>query len=141
DMNAFYSNNGYEVRDRNDLHGAPRFANIWGVAEEDMYDMARAHADELAASGHPFFIHIMNTWNHKPFTFRTGLESLGIKPSGGGRESGVRYADFAQGYFLREAAKHAWFGRTIFIIVADHGARVYGRQEIPLRTYEIPLLF
>lgn len=141
DMNAFYSNNGYEVRDRNDLRAAPRFANIWGVADEDLYDMALAHADELAASGQPFFIHIMNTSNHKPFTFRTGLESLGIKPSGGGRESGVRYADFAQGYFLREAAKHAWFDRTIFIIVADHGARVYGKQEIPLRTYEIPLLF
>lgn len=141
DMNSFYSSNGYEVLDRNDLKGTPRFANIWGVADEDLFDMTLAHADELAASGQPFFIHVMNTSNHKPFTFRTGLESLGIKPSGGGRESGVRYADYAQGYFLREAAKHAWFGQTIFIIVADHGARVYGRQEIPLRTYEIPLLF
>ncbi len=141
DMNSFYANNGYEVRDRNELRTEPRFANIWGVADEDLYDMALAHADELAASGQPFFIHVMNTSNHKPFTFRTGLESLGIKPSGGGRESGVRYADYAQGYFLREAAKHPWFSRTIFIIVADHGARVYGKQEIPLRTYEIPLLF
>jgi phosphoglycerol transferase MdoB-like AlkP superfamily enzyme len=141
DMNAFYSNNGYEVRDRNDLHVTPRFANIWGVADEDLFDMTLAHADELAASGQPFFIHVMNTSNHKPFTFRPGLESLGIKPTGGGRESGVRYADYAQGYFLREAARHPWFSRTIFIIVADHGARVYGRQEIPLRTYEIPLLF
>ncbi len=43
--------------------------------------------------------------------------------------------------FCAQAAQHAWFGDTIFIIVADHGARVYGRQEIPLRTYEIPLLF
>ena len=140
DMNSFYSRNGYEVRDRNDLQGTPRFANIWGVADEDLFDMTLAHADQLAASGQPFFIHVMNTSNHKPFTFRTGLESLGIKPAGGGRESGVRYADYAQGYFLREAARHAWFSRTIFIIVADHGARVYGRQEIPLRTYEIPLL-
>jgi len=141
DMNAFFSHNGYEVRDRNDLKATPRFANIWGVADEDLFDMTLAHADELAASGQPFFIHVMTTSNHKPFTFRTGLESLGIKPSGGGRESGVRYADYAQGYFLRQAARHAWFARTIFIIVADHGARVYGRQEIPLRTYEIPLLF
>jgi phosphoglycerol transferase MdoB-like AlkP superfamily enzyme len=141
DMNAFFSNNGYEVRDRNELRVEPRFANIWGVADEDLYDMALAHADELAATGQPFFIHVMNTSNHKPFTFRTGLESLGIKPTGGGRESGVRYADYAQGYFLREAVRHPWFSHTIFIIVADHGARVYGRQEIPLRTYEIPLLF
>jgi phosphoglycerol transferase MdoB-like AlkP superfamily enzyme len=141
DMNSFYSSNGYEVKDRSDIHGTPRFANIWGVADEDLFDMALAHADELAASGQPFFIHVMNTSNHKPFTFRGGLESIGVKPAGGGRESGVRYADYAQGYFLRAAARHAWFDDTIFIIVADHGARVYGRQEIPLRTYEIPLLF
>ena len=25
-------------------------------------------------------------------------------------------------------------------MIADHGARVYGKTEIPLRTYEIPLL-
>jgi phosphoglycerol transferase MdoB-like AlkP superfamily enzyme len=141
DMNSFYSGNGYEVKDRNDIPGKPRFANIWGVADEDLFDMALAHADEIAASGQPFFIHVMNTSNHKPYTFRSGLEAIGVKPVGGGRESGVRYADFAQGYFLREAARHPWFDDTIFIIVADHGARVYGRQEIPLRTYEIPLLF
>jgi membrane-anchored protein YejM (alkaline phosphatase superfamily) len=104
-------------------------------------DMALGHADLCAQAKAPFFIHIMNTSNHKPYTFRSGLESIGVKPSGGGRESGVRYADFAQGQFLRTAEKHAWFKDTIFIIIADHGARVYGRQEIPLKTYEIPLLF
>jgi phosphoglycerol transferase MdoB-like AlkP superfamily enzyme len=139
-MNAFYAANGYAVLDRNDLPRPPRFENIWGVADEDLFDMALAHADELAATGKPFFIHVMNTSNHKPYTFRTGLEGIGVKPAHGGRESGVRYADYAQGYFLRAAAGHRWFGDTVFIIVADHGARVYGREEIPLKTYEIPLL-
>jgi phosphoglycerol transferase MdoB-like AlkP superfamily enzyme len=52
----------------------------------------------------------------------------------------VRYADYALGYFLREAAKQPWFDNTIFVVVADHGARVYGKAEIPLETYEIPLM-
>ena len=52
----------------------------------------------------------------------------------------MRYADFAQGYFLRKAREHPWFDNTVFVIVADHGARVYGRQEIPLKTYEIPMM-
>ena len=140
-MNAFFAANGYEVLDRNQLKHEPRFENIWGVADEDLFDMAIEHADALAQERKPFFLHIMNTSNHKPFTFRSGLEDRGIKPEGGGRESGVRYADYAQGYLLREARKHAWFDDTIFIIVADHGARVYGKQDIPLKTYEIPLLF
>lgn len=137
-MNYFYAHNGFEVRDRNQIPTPVRFENIWGVADEDLYDMALKYYDELAGSGQPFFSHIMNTSNHKPFTFRSGVP--GVLPEHGGRESGVRYADFAQGYFLREAKKHPWFDNTIFIVVADHGARVYGKQEIPLKTYEIPML-
>ena len=132
-MNEFYSSNGYDLRDRNQLTRKPRFENIWGVADEDLFDHGLDYMDDLARQGKPFFVHIMNTSNHKPFTFRPGLEAVGIKPEGGGRESGVRYADYAQGYFLREAAKHPWFDNTIFIVVADHGARVYGKQEIPLK--------
>ncbi len=140
-MNEFFQSNGYEVLDRTNLKAKPRFENIWGVSDEDLFDMALSHADERSASGASFFIHIMNTSNHKPYTFRPGLESIGVKASGGGRESGVRYADFAQGRFLRDARKHAWFKNTLFVVIADHGARVYGRQEIPLKTYEIPLMF
>jgi phosphoglycerol transferase MdoB-like AlkP superfamily enzyme len=140
-MNEFFQSNGYEVLDRTNLKTKPRFENIWGVSDEDLFDMALSYADERSATGAPFFIHIMNTSNHKPYTFRPGLESIGVKAKGGGRESGVRYADFAQGRFLRDAEKHAWFKNTLFVVIADHGARVYGRQEIPLKTYEIPLMF
>ena len=139
-MNEFFSSNGYEVLDRTNLKTTPRFENIWGVSDEDLFDMALVHADTLAAGKAPFFLHIMNTSNHKPFTFRPGLEAIGVKASKGGRESGVRYADFAQGQFLRQAERHPWFRDTLFILIADHGARVYGRQDIPLRTYEIPLM-
>ncbi len=139
-MNEFFASNGYTVFDRTAIAGEPRFENIWGVADEDLFDLALSRADSLAATGQPFLLHVMTTSNHKPFTFRTGLEHLGIKPEGGGRESGVRYADYAQGYFLREAGKRDWYRNTVFVILADHGARVYGRQEIPLATYRIPML-
>jgi phosphoglycerol transferase MdoB-like AlkP superfamily enzyme len=140
-MNNFFRGNGYDVLDRSNLKAKPRFENIWGVSDEDLFDMALAYADEHARKGAPFFMHIMNTSNHKPYTFRPGLEAIGVQAKGGGRESGVRYADFAQGQFLRDAERHGWFKDTLFIIIADHGARVYGRQEIPLKTYEIPLMF
>jgi phosphoglycerol transferase MdoB-like AlkP superfamily enzyme len=138
-MNYFFSHNGFEVRDRTQIAQPVRFENIWGVADEDLFDSALQYFDTVAASGQPFFSIIMTTSNHKPFTFREGVS--GVLPKGGGRESGVRYADFAQGYFLREARKHAWFDDTLFIVVADHGARVYGHEEIPLKSYEIPMLF
>lgn len=138
-MNYFFSQNGFDVYDRTAISQPVRFENMWGVADEDLYDFALQQFDAQARAGKPFFSIIMNTSNHKPYTFRAGVP--GVKPEGGGRESGVRYADYAQAYFLREAKKHAWFDDTLFVIVADHGARVYGREEIPLSTYEIPMLF
>ena len=138
-MNAFYAGNGFEVLDR-DAIDEPRFENIWGVADEDLFDLALRHYSDLHARGKPFFSIVMTTSNHKPFTFRPGLESFGIPPAGGGRKAGVKYADYALGYFLREAEKQPWFDDTIFVVVADHGARVYGKADIPLQSYEIPLM-
>ncbi len=137
-MNAFYAANGFEVLDRTQIPKPVRFENIWGVADEDLYDMSLRHFDDLAKTGKPFFAMIMNTSNHKPFTFRKGVP--GVKAKKGGRESGVRYADFATGYLLEQAEKHDWFRNTVFVVIADHGARVYGRADIPLKSYEIPFM-
>jgi phosphoglycerol transferase MdoB-like AlkP superfamily enzyme len=139
DMNTFFAGNGFQVLDRTDIDKV-RFENVWGVADEDLFDRAIQHYGEQFKAGKPFFSIIMTTSNHKPFTFRPGLEKEGIKTEGGGRQSGVRYADYALGYFLREAARQPWFDNTVFVVVADHGARVYGKAEIPLETYEIPLM-
>ncbi len=139
DMNTFFAGNGFQVLDRTDIEKV-RFENVWGVADEDLFDRAIQHYGEQFQAGKPFFSIIMTTSNHKPFTFRPGLEQRGIPEEGGGRQAGVRYADYALGYFLREAARAPWFDNTIFVVVADHGARVYGKAEIPLETYEIPLL-
>jgi phosphoglycerol transferase MdoB-like AlkP superfamily enzyme len=138
-MNHFFGSNGFEVLDRSAID-AVRFENVWGVSDEDLFDRSLAHFDERHAAGKPFFSIIMTTSNHKPFTFRPGLESIGIPEHGGGRAAGVRYADYALGKFLRAARQRPWFDDTIFVVIADHGARVYGAQQIPLRTYEVPLM-
>jgi phosphoglycerol transferase MdoB-like AlkP superfamily enzyme len=138
-MNAFYAGNGFEIVDRQSIDSV-RFENIWGVADEDLFDHALGHFDRLHAAGQPFFSIVMTTSNHKPFTFRPGLERFGIPAEGGGRPAGVRYADFALGQFLRAAESHPWFEDTVFVVAADHGARVYGSEQIPLKTYEIPLM-
>jgi phosphoglycerol transferase MdoB-like AlkP superfamily enzyme len=139
DMNSFYAGNGFEVLDRTNIDQV-RFENVWGVSDEDLFDLAIRHFGERHAAGKPFLSIVMTTSNHKPFTFRPGLEQYGIKAEGGGRRSGVKYADYALGYFLREASRQPWFDDTVFVVVADHGARVYGKAEIPLQTYEIPLM-
>jgi phosphoglycerol transferase MdoB-like AlkP superfamily enzyme len=136
-MNYFFSRNGYRVVDRTDMD-PPRFSNIWGVSDEDLFRNALRVYDEQVRRGERIFSVVMTTSNHKPFTFPEGVP--GVAPSGGGREAGVRYADYAIGRFLEALRARAWFAETLVVIVADHGARVYGREEIPVRSYEIPFL-
>ncbi|HET8881112.1 MAG TPA: LTA synthase family protein [Solimonas sp.] len=137
DMNDYFAGNGFAISDRRDIP-QPSFANIWGVADEDLFRHAIDYYDAHADAGKPLFSIIMSTSNHKPYTFPAGID--GVPEHGGGRKAGVRYADYAIGRFFDEARKHAWFANTVFVIVADHDARVYGAADVPLHSYEIPLL-
>lgn len=136
-MNHFFGSNGYEVRDRSDI--APENihqANIWGVADEDLYSLALAEFDRVHAAGQPFFAHIMTTSNHRPYTFPEGR----IDAPQGKRESAVRYSDWAIGDLLRRARDKPWFDDTVFVITADHCASSGGIASLPVFRYHIPLL-
>lgn len=136
-MNAYFAGNGFAISDRAEIDH-PRFANIWGVSDEDLFEHAVKYFDARARDGKPFFSIIMSTSNHKPFTFPAGIP--GVKAKGGGRSAGARYADYAIGRFFAAARTRDWYRNTVFVIVADHGARVYGSADVPLNSYEIPLL-
>lgn len=136
-MNPYFRDNGFAISDRSEIRN-PQFANIWGVSDEDLFRHAVRYFDAEARSGQPFFSVIMTTSNHKPFSFPEGVD--GVKARGGGRSAGARYADHALGQFVEAARHRPWFGDTLFVFVADHDARVYGKANLPLNTYEIPLL-
>ncbi|MGQ0502726.1 MAG: LTA synthase family protein [Panacagrimonas sp.] len=137
DMNPYFGHNGFAISDRTQIEN-PRFTNPWGVSDEDLFEHALGYFDQAATRGQPFFSVIMSTSNHKPFTFPEGV--AGVKPRGGGRRAGVLYADHSIGQFIRAARTRPWFRDTVFVVVADHDARVYGKANVPLNTYEIPLL-
>ena len=136
-MNNYFEGNGFAISDRLSIDN-PVFTNIWGVSDQDLFRHANAYFDTLSQQGKPFFSIIMSTSNHSPYTFPEGIPA--IPPTGGGRNAGVLYADYALRDFFTSARTHSWYKRTVFVIVADHGARVYGEAQIPLASYEIPLL-
>jgi phosphoglycerol transferase MdoB-like AlkP superfamily enzyme len=76
--------------------------------------------------------------NHKPFTFPDDRIAPGKARAS--RDNAVRYADWALGDFFRRAQAEPFWKDTIFAVIADHGARVYGHQTIPLESYQIPVL-
>src|SRR5258705_1972692 len=91
---------------------------------------------KAGGAARPFFMHVMTTSNHRPYTYPPGRIDI---PSGTGRSGAVKYTDYAVGEFLRKAKSHPWFRDTIFVITADHGASARGTSQIPLAKYRIPL--
>ena len=138
-MNAYFAANDYRVVDRTDFpKETVMFENVWGVADEALYDNVLRTLDVKGALDKPFFGHIMTTTNHRPYTYPNGRIDI---PSPGGRDGAVKYTDYAIGKFIRDAKNKPWFKDTLFVIVADHCASVSGKTKLPVNNYHIPLLF
>lgn len=135
-MDAYFSGNHYQPMDRSQFPERHRsFGNIWGVADEHLYDYALEQLDRDAASGKPFLMHLMTTSNHTPFTFPEGRIDL---PRG--RPGAVKYSDYAVGRFIDMARSKPWFKDTVFVLVADHCASSKGRTSLPPENYHIPAI-
>ncbi|MEG0244747.1 MAG: LTA synthase family protein [Pseudomonas sp.] len=136
-MNAFFSGNGYRIVDQSSIDESEiSFKNAWGMADEDLYRQTLKLADADHAKQQPFFLQLMTTSNHRPYTYPEGRIDI---PSGEGREGAVKYTDHAIAQFLREAKGKPWFENTLFIFVADHTAGSAGVEDLPVSNYQIPL--
>lgn len=138
-MGSYMRNNGMQLVVEQKDYPKDAFANAWGVADEYIFDKALATYDSLHAAGRPFYSLVLSVSNHKPYSFPAGR--IAADPNARKRTNAVMYADWALGRFMRMAREHAWFDSTLFVLMGDHGARVYGASEIPLPSYEVPILF
>jgi phosphoglycerol transferase MdoB-like AlkP superfamily enzyme len=136
-MNYFFSHNGYRTVDRRDIpKGATIHSeNVWGVADEDLYTLALKQMDDAHAAGKPFFLHIMTTSNHRPYTFPAGRVSQANQT----RAGAVAYTDWSIGDFIKRAREKSYFDDTVFVITADHCASSAGKTSVPVNRYHIPL--
>jgi len=137
-MTAFFAGNGYRVIDQSSVPAAEiGFENAWGMADEDLYRQVLKQADAAQATGRPFFMHVMTTSNHRPYTFPDGRIDL---PSGSGRPGAVRYTDWALARFIDDSRTRPWFDDTLFVILGDHCASSAGKVDLPATRYHVPLL-
>lgn len=138
-MQDFFAGNGYGIVDRNNFKPEEiSFANVWGVADEDMARKAIQVMNAEAKSGKPFFNHWMTVSNHRPFTYPDGR--VDIPGNAKSREGGVKYTDYSLKLFFDMAKKQDWYKNTVFVIIADHCASSAGDTELPMDKYKIPAL-
>ena len=74
---------------------------------------------------------------HSPFEFPDGRIELFEQPKNTPRNA-VKYADYALGEFFRKAKQAPYWANTLFLVVADHDARVFGASLVPIERFRIP---
>lgn len=135
-MRSFFLGNGFnEVVDRGSF-GNPVFVGSWGASDEDMFNELDKRLREDGDK--PTFTLAFSVSNHSPWEYPAGrIEPVGEPAS---VENTVRYADWAIGDFFERARKAPYWDNTVFLVIADHDARAWGENPVPVRHFQIPAL-
>ena len=138
-MRGFFFGNGFDrVIDQKD-YAAPRFTGSWGVSDEDLFARADQEFTRLHAQGRPFFGLVFSSSNHDPFEYPDGRIEPFEQPKQT-RSNAAKYADHALGGFFRQAMASAYWSDSVFLVVADHDSRVFGKDLVPIDNFHIPAL-
>lgn len=125
--------------------------DVWGISDLHLFEAAH---EVLKGTNEPFFGFIQTAGNHRPYTIPKDRKEFELaqvdreilRENGFDNEAaynGMRFLDYSLGYFFRLARKEAYFKKTVFVLVADHGNPAL--QGIPyerlgLTSYHVPLV-
>ncbi len=138
-MKTFFFGNGSDqiVEEKN--YTNPGFVGSWGVSDEDLYNKADEEFERLSKGDKPFFSLVFTSSNHSPYEYPEGkIEQYDSEHMT--RNNAVKYSDYALGTFFDKAKKSSYWDDTIFIVIADHDARVFGANLVPVKHFHIPAL-
>lgn len=146
-MKSFFLGNGFNsIIDFDDIE-SPEYVAAWGASDEDLFNQADKELMKLHQGGKPYFSLIFSSSNHDPFDIPQGkVEPLEYtdeqREHYGARElsrhHAIQYADYALGKFIKKARTQPYWQDTVFLVVADHDARVYGDGLVPIKNFHIP---
>jgi phosphoglycerol transferase MdoB-like AlkP superfamily enzyme len=135
-VKPFMTANGFRQFIEQSDFAADAFRTIWGVADEFLFDELIVRQKAAHAAGQHWFGAALTVSNHKPFDIPDGRISWPKEKSR--RRGAVLYADWALGRYLARAKREGLLDHTVVLVVGDHGARVYGAEEIPVTSYRVP---
>jgi phosphoglycerol transferase MdoB-like AlkP superfamily enzyme len=140
-MASFFNGNGFKnIIDETDFDNDGKnyaFKGTWGYSDEDLAVKANEYFKSLGNK--PFYSLMFSTSNHEPFEFPDGRIELYDKTKNTVNNA-MKYADFSIGKFFKLAKKEAYFKNTIFVVIADHNTRTYGKNLVPVHKFHIPAL-
>ena len=137
-MRGWFLGNGFDEIIDQPKFSNPSFVGTWGVSDEDLVLKANEEFKKLYSKNQKFAAVMFSTSNHSPFDFPEDRIKLIDSVEKKSVKNAIKYADFAIGKFIEQARKEDYYKDTIFVILADHNVRVYGKDMVPVNMFHIP---
>ena len=135
-MKSFFLGNGFtDIVDFDDIKD-PLFVASWGACDESLFIQADRELTAMSKTAKPFFSLIFTSSNHDPFDIPADI--IPILEGEDDRDRAIRFADYALGKFIDKAKYSSYWNDTLFLVVADHDARAYGTELVPIKSFHIP---
>jgi phosphoglycerol transferase MdoB-like AlkP superfamily enzyme len=135
---SFLVQSGYDKMVSDKDFPAADLKSKWGAFDHIVFNRCLA---ETPDNDKHFFKTILTLTSHEPF--ETPVEPVF---KGNDEETkylnSLHYTDKCFGDFIREAKKKKWWDNTLVIIIADHGSRMPGNNDIfDKEKYHIPMIW
>lgn len=138
-MGSFFNGNGFDkIIDEDDFDpNKSAFHGTWGWSDEDVMTKANNYFKSLGNK--PFVSLVFSSSNHEPFEYPEGRITPYDKQKNTVNNA-MKYADYSIGQFFKQAKKEKYYKNTIFLVIADHNTRTYGKHLVPIHKFHIPAL-
>lgn len=134
---GFLMQNGFQKIISESDYPSDKVLSTLGVPDDYLFEYSMPVLDKMAATGQPFFAAMLTASNHGPYTIPDYFHTPFTDP----KEQVLAYSDWALRRFFALCAEKPWFDQTLFVLIADHGARVGEEHyEMPLSYNHVPLM-
>ena len=135
-VGGFLRGNDYEQIISQQDYPSSRVESTLGVPDDYLFEFAIPKLDELHQKGKPFLTVMMTASDHGPYVIP---EYFTPKPNDIKKQI-VEFADWSIKQFITNSKKQAWFNNTLFVFIADHGAFMDAKFDVPLSYNHVPFI-
>jgi len=122
----------------NEYNGPEASDGSWGVFDEEFLQYVALKNNDLKT---PFLSTVFTLSSHHPYKVPSKYDKI-IPANEEPQLRSIRYSDYALREFFKLARQQNWFNNTLFVIVADHTAKVIDQEyNNPVGMYRIPIAF
>jgi phosphoglycerol transferase MdoB-like AlkP superfamily enzyme len=136
-VGGFLRGNDFETIISQQDYPSDKVANTLGVSDDYMFEFSIDELNKMYKKNKPFLSVMMTASDHGPYhipDYFTPKQPNDIK------KQIVEYADWSIRKFIDLAKQQPWFENTIFAFVADHGALMETKFDVPLSYNHIPFI-